>query len=163
MSRSTKPRKAYRRVWNGDGVKIRAEPWRCAAVFGPLENILAGIEDDGCVTTALNGAPIFFDHSDGTWYEIAPAIEGLIDTYALHCQRQGRELPLQPLRIFATKLATAMPLQESDLTDVRAAVTALRAETMQMTTGYARDLTKTIQVRVAMDTNRIPAIPQEQA
>ncbi|MNR57817.1 hypothetical protein D3C85_1786640 [compost metagenome] len=47
-----------------------------------------------------------------------------------------------------------MPLQESDITEVRASLAALRAESMQMTVAYARKLISTYQARVAEESKK---------
>ncbi|MGT2507885.1 hypothetical protein [Cupriavidus basilensis] len=152
MSRQKKPRrKAYRPCWNGGGAKLRAEPWKVEAVFGPLERILDAIDRDGCVTATKDGVPVFQDCNDGDWYEMAPAIEGVVAAYEIHAKRQARELPLQPLKRLVMMLRYAMPLQQSDVDAARASIATLRHESMEMRADYARDLVRTTQVRIELD------------
>lgn len=151
MSKSKKPRKAYRPSWNAGGVKLRTEPWKVEAVFRPLEMILAVIERDGTVTTTVAGVPIFQDTNDGCWYETAPAVEGIVCAYEIHSKRSGRAMPLEPLQRLVQKLRYAMPLQQTDVDAARAALAVLRRETMDMRSDYARDLVRTTQVRIELD------------
>lgn len=151
MARSKKPRKPYRPAWNGGGVKLRTEPWKVDAVFRPLETILDELGRDGTVTTTAAGVPIFRDRNDGCWYETAPAVEGVACAFEIHGMRQCRAVPVEALLLLARKLRYAMPIDEADVEAARRDLVALRAEAMQMTAAYARDLVRTTQVRIEFD------------
>lgn len=151
MARSKKPRKPYRPAWNGAGVKLRAEPWKVDAVFRPLESILDALDRDGTVTTTAAGVPIFRDGNDGCWYETAPAVEGVACAFEMHGKRQSRAVPVEPLLVLARKLRYAMPLEQADVAAARQALEALRAEAMQMTAAYARDLVQNTRIRIELD------------
>lgn len=151
MAGTKKPRKPYRQAWNAGGVKLRTEPWKVDAVFRPLEKIIDAIERDGTVTATTAGVPVFQDCNDGCWYETAPAIEGVVAAYEIHARRQRRALPLDPLRLLVRKIRYSMPLQQSDVDGARGALAALRAESMDMRSDYARDLVKITQIRIELD------------
>ncbi|USE79005.1 hypothetical protein NDR89_20425 [Cupriavidus gilardii] len=151
MPRSKSPRKKYRPSWNGGNVKLRCEGWKVDAVFRPLETILDGLERDGAVTATAAGVPIFRDANDGCWYETAPAVEGVACAFEMHAKRQGRAVPIEPLLVLARKLRYAMPLEQADVAAARQALEALRAEAMQMTAAYARDLVQNTRIRIELD------------
>lgn len=151
MAGNKKPRKPYRPTWNGGGVKLRTEPWKVEAVFRPLINILDALDNDGTVTCTAAGVPIFQDTNDGCWYEMAPAIEGVIAAYEVHGKRQHRDMPLAPLQLLCRKLAYSMPIEQKDVDAARAALVVLRVETNEMTAAYAADLVRITQIRVEMD------------
>lgn len=154
MAGNKKPRKQYRPRWNGGNVRLKAEPWKVAAVFGPLENILDELESEGTVSTMPDGTPIFQDTNDGCWYPMAPALNGVVDAYEIHQTRTGRAMPLATLRQLAHKLEIQMPLFKADTDAARAALEALKAETMQMNAGYAKDLVRTVQIRIEFEERR---------
>ncbi len=96
MAGNKKPRKKYQPRWNGGNVKLKTEPWKVAAVFGPLENILDELESDGTVSSMPDGTPIFQDTNDGCWYPMAPALMGVVDAYEIHEKRTGRSMVSGP-------------------------------------------------------------------
>ncbi|AHB08507.1 hypothetical protein U875_14155 [Pandoraea pnomenusa 3kgm] len=160
MSRQKKPRnKRYSPGRNGCGVRLRAELWKVAAVFGPLEQILDELEGEGTVSATLNGTPIFQDTNDGCWYEMVPALTGFIDAYEIHESRCGRAMPLEPLRLLARKLDVGMPLFDTDTVPARAALATLKAETMNMRADYARDLVQTVRIQVEQEQAREAGAP----
>lgn len=148
---SKKSRKPYRPQNRAGGVKLRAMPWRAAAIFGPLEAILSQIETSGTVTTDAQGMPIFKDQNDGDWYATVPALEGVIDAFAAHQVRSGRVMPLDILRRFAKKLEYASPIALAECAEVRRDLATLRAETLAMTQDYAASLVRTTQIRIELD------------
>ncbi|WAL81498.1 hypothetical protein OYT13_16800 [Pandoraea sp. XJJ-1] len=159
MAASKRPRKPYRPGRNGCGVLLRAEPWKVAAVFGPLEQILDELEGEGTVSAMPNGTPIFQDTNDGCWYEMVPALAGFVDAYEIHESRCGRAMPLEPLRLLARKLEVSMPLFDTDTVPARAALAVLKAETMNMRADYARDLVQTVRIQVEMEQVREAGAP----
>ena len=138
------------RPMNPHAAKLRTQPWRVAAVFGPLEAVIAQIEQSGTVTANIHGMPIFKDGNDGGWYATVPAIEGIIDAYQTHELRCGRPMPLDRLRRFARKLEYASPLTLADCATVKEDIAVLRRETMSMTIDYASSLVTTTQIRIEL-------------
>lgn len=147
---SKRAKKVYRPRPQGV-VKLSTQPWRVAAVFGPLEAILRQIEQDGTVTTDKQGMPIFKDSSDGHWYATVPAVEGIVDAYATHATRCGRAMPLDSLRRLTNKLEYASPLTLDDCAAVKRDLATLRRETMSMTVEYAASLVTTTQLKIELE------------
>ncbi|MEN7527003.1 hypothetical protein [Cupriavidus sp. DL-D2] len=129
---------------------LRTQPWRVAAVFGPLEAVIAQIEQTGTVTANAQGMPIFKDGNDGCWYATVPAIEGIVDAYHTHQVRCGRTMPLDRLRQFARKLEYSSPLTLADCEAVREDIAVLRRETMSMRIDYASSLVTTTQIKIEL-------------
>lgn len=150
MAGNKRAKKAYRPRPQGD-VKLSTQPWRVAAMFGPLEAVIRQIEESGTVTTDVQGMPIFKDANDGTWYATCPAIEGVIDAYATHEIRSGRAMPLDSLRRFAKKLEYSSPLTDEDCAAVKRDLITLRRETMAMTIAYASSLVTTTQLKIELE------------
>lgn len=144
MAGNRKPRKVI-------SPKLRTQPWRVAAVFQPIESILAQIEQAGEVTTDEKGMPIFKDSGDGNWYATAPALEGIIDAYATHAYRSSRPMPLDALRRFAKKLEYASPITLADCAEVKRDLAVLRKETLGMTAEYAASLVRTTQIKIELE------------
>lgn len=83
---------------------------RVSRVFGPLNDILDQLNDDGTVHVSPKGVPIFLDEDNGRWYAIAPAVFGLIDHLEMVERRYGWKLPLDSLRRFHKRMENHMPL-----------------------------------------------------
>lgn len=148
---SKKPRtKKYSPRKAGD-VKLKFQPWKIRFVFQPLVNILDQLEQDGTVNTSASGTPMFKDEKDGHWYCTVSALNGVIDAYEIHERRHDRDLGLEPLRILSNKLQYGMPVFESDTESVRACLSRMRQETMQMTADYAKQLIKDFQIKEALE------------
>ena len=151
MAGNKKPRKTHRKTWNAGGIKLKAQPIKMKAVFGPLESILDQLERDGTVDCANNGAPVFKDEVDSHWYCTVSALNGVIDAYEIHERRHGRTLNLAPLRILSNKLKYGMPVFEVDTAAARACLNRMRVETMQMTSDYAKQLINDFQIKEALE------------
>lgn len=121
-------------------IKLRVLPWRVAAVFNPIESILSQLETDGTITTSEDGMPMFKDEGDGTWYASADALEGLIEAFDIHRLRADRGYSLEPLRELAVKVRDLAPVYLEDIQAARQCLAVLRAESLEMTAGYAADL-----------------------
>lgn len=151
MAASKKPRKPHRKCWNAGGVLLKSEPWKVRAVFGPLEAILDQLEQHGTVDIAGNGAPIFKDQGEGEWYCTVTALHGVIEAYEIHERRHRRQLGLEPLRVLANKLKYGMPIFDSDTQACRAALQRMRAETLQMTSDYAKQLINDFRIKEELE------------
>lgn len=150
MAGQKKRNKKYRPRLAGDTIKLKMQPWKVAAVFGPLESILDQLEQHGTIDVA-GDRPVFRDHNDGHWYDTPAALVGVIGAYEIHEVRTGRPLQLEPLRRLANKLQYGMPVFSSDTEDCRACLVRMKAETIEMTAGYARDLIKDFQIKEALE------------
>jgi hypothetical protein len=152
MPGSKKPRhKAYRPKLVGENIKLKMQPWKVRAVFQPLEAILDQLEQQGTVDATPAGVAIFRDAVDGHWYESCEAITGVAEAYEIHEIKTGRQLNLVPLRQLANKLKYSMPIFSADTEACRACLSRMRAETIEMTAGYARDLIKDFQIKEQLE------------
>jgi len=94
-------------------------------VIGPLEAIIDQIARDGTVNADAKGVPIFQD-GDGTWYETAPALEGVIWHLEMHATRHKLALPIQPLRELYVCLDYVSPISASLLARLQKALPILQ-------------------------------------
>jgi hypothetical protein len=141
MAANKKPRhKPHQARWNGDGIKLKAQPWKVAAVFNPLEAILDQLEQQGTIDATPAVVAIFKDAIDGHWYESSVALMGVVDAYEIHERRTGRKIDLAALAQLANKLKYDMPIFSDDTQACRACLARMKAETVQMTAGYAKQL-----------------------
>jgi len=146
MTAQKKRNKAYRPKPPGEQL-LKTQPWKVAAVFNPLIAILDQLEQDGTIDTATDGQPIFKDHNDGHWYDTAVAVMGVVDAYAMHEARRGINLGLPALRQLANKLSYGMPIFDTDTYACRECLKRMKAETMNMTADYARELIVDFQIK----------------
>jgi hypothetical protein len=152
MAANKKPRhKPHLARWNGDGIKLRAQPWKVAAVFNPLEAILDQLEQHGTIDATPSGVAIFKDAIDGHWYESSVALMGVVDAYEIHERRTGRTIDLAALAQLANKLKYDMPIFSDDTRACRACLVRMKVETIQMTAGYAKQLIKDFQIKEEME------------
>lgn len=149
MGKNRRPHKPYRPKYAEANIKLKFQPWKVQAVFSPLESILEQLEKDGTIDVA-GARPVFQDHNDGCWYESSPAIRGVVEAYQIHERRTGRPLNLEPLSQLANKLEYGMPIFEADTKACWECLARMRAETVEMTAAYARDLIKDYQILEAM-------------
>lgn len=145
MSNKKRRNKAYRPKLV-ESIKLKAQPWKVAAVFNPIIAIIDQLEEQGTIDETTSGQAIFRNH-EGDWYDSAAAILGTVEAYEIHETRTGRPLGLDPLRPLANKLQYSMPIFDSDTKAVRGCLTRMKAETLEMTAGYARDLIKDFQIK----------------
>ena len=157
MGTSTKPRKAHRQAWNKGSVKLRSRPWTVNAVFNPLEAIIDQLENDGTIDIANNGTAVFKDAVDGEWYDSTVAIIGCVEAFEIHERRHNRDLQMAPLRQLANLLKYGMPITAASTAAARLCLTRMRAETVEMTADYARQLIKDFQIMEELQ--KIPAAP----
>ncbi|MDB6119312.1 MAG: hypothetical protein JWO08_3093 [Verrucomicrobiaceae bacterium] len=131
-------------------VKLKAQPWKVAAVFNPIVAIVDQLEQTETIDVVGADQAVFRD-LEGELYDSAAALEGVVEAYAMHEVRSGRCLGLDPLRQFANKLKYAMPIFPADTKAVRECLGRMKAETLEMTAGYARDLIQTYQIKEAIE------------
>jgi hypothetical protein len=135
----------------GENIKLKMQPWKVKAVFDPLYAIIDELEQDGTVNIeSTTGNAIFKDPIEGQWHDMYAALMGVLDAYEIHEKRVGRVLAMEPLRQLADKLKNGDELYEEDTVAVRACLARMRAETLEMTAGYARDLVKDMQLQEEM-------------
>ncbi|QEL64743.1 hypothetical protein OTERR_12670 [Oryzomicrobium terrae] len=122
-----------------DGVRLAVMPWKIDAVFAPLERVLSRIDIDGTVDTA-KGRPVFREDSRGGWYEVAEALQGIIDFHRIAAGRFGWGIDLAPLERLHRKLDLDSPLLENDLASARVCIDTLKRHATTLTLGQAKGL-----------------------
>lgn len=134
---------------------LRTKPWKTHAVFRPLEAILDELETEGTLTVVATGKhagkPVFMIPGEHDWHVAAPALRGLIETLEIHEKRSGRALPLEPLRVLATKFEVDMPIFSSDTKAARAAMAALIQESHSFDLEYADDLVPVTRTAIELE------------
>lgn len=149
MSTTKKRKKAYR-PRSADGIKLKMQPWKVSAVMDPLLSILDQLEKHGTIDVAGKDAPVFRDAVDGDWYHSPTAIMGVVEAYEIHERRTGVDLHLDGLRRLAKALQYDMPINGVMTAAARLSLSHIRAATLEMTAGYARDLVKDFQIMEAL-------------
>lgn len=94
-------------------------------VMFPLQQIVNQLDLHGTVDTDSKGVAQFMA-TDGRWYESAPAIEGVIWHFEMMCTRHGLVLPLDGLRELHIALKYIVPIQNSTMVKLRAALPVLQ-------------------------------------
>ena len=133
-----------------DGTRLAAMPWKIDATWAPLDRVLARIEIDGTVETA-KGRPVLYDDANGGWYEMAPAIDGLVDFHRIAAARHGWDLDLRPLEKLAAKLRLSSPLFEADLEAVLACADRCKRLAGRLTLAEAQDILQTVRISIALE------------
>jgi hypothetical protein len=151
MAGNKKQGKPYRPKWNAGGTLLRHEMWKIAAVFAPIEAILAELEHDGTVTTDQNGKPLFFDKTEGHCYEMGPSIRGLTDAFDLHSRRNNRPITTNGLAVLCLKLEMRREVEAADIAAAKRSVAAMRAESAHMTSAYASRLVSDTQLKFELE------------
>jgi hypothetical protein len=131
---------------------LAERPERIHAVWSPLEKMLAEMESTGEVD-AERGKPVFFEEEHRGWYEVAPALQGLIEVHALAAQRYGKEIDLEPLRKLSKKFDCGAPVFPEDLAKVRTCISNCKRMDGSLTVTQAVDLIQTIQIHNALNGN----------
>lgn len=117
-------------------------------VWSPVESLLESIERTGCAVMA--GRKVVMPCEEEGWYSAIPALRGLLDYHRLVGERIGIPADYAPLEKLANKLDAGSPLFEGDIASARAAVESCKRQAMSMTTDVARDVSRTISIRIAM-------------
>jgi len=152
MSAQKKRNKAYRPGrMAGDNIKLKMQPWKVKAIMDPLLAIIDQLEQNGTIDVASNGVAIFKDQIDGHWYDSAVAIAGVVEAFEIHERRFGVDLHLDGLRKLGKALQIDMPINEHQTAAARVSLQHIRAASLEMTAGYARDLIKDFQIKEGLE------------
>ena len=135
----------------GDTIKLKMQPWKVSAVMNPMIAIVDQLEQHGTIDVAGNGTAIFRDQGDGHWYDSAVAIAGVVEAYEIHERRHGVDLHLDGLRKLGKALEYSMPIDHHQTAAARVSLAHIRAATLEMTAGYARDLIKDFQIKEGLE------------
>lgn len=146
MAGAKKRSKPYRARWSPANAKLKTMPWRVSAVFNPMLAIIDQLEEHGTIDVAGSGQPVF-KYTDGDWYDSPAAIMGFVEAYEIHEVRSDRTINLEPLRQLANKLKYSMPIFPSDTAAARDSLARCKAETLEMTAGYADQLVTDFKIK----------------
>lgn len=144
------PRAPRPRTISRDDLRMATIPWNIDQVWRPLEQILDRMEMDGTVETA-QGRPVLYDAGTNGWYEIAPAIVGLVDFHRIAADRHGWDVDLQPLTKLAKKLEHGTPIFAADVAAVRALAANLKRHVGHLTLREAKDILTTVRIQIALE------------
>lgn len=141
-----------RKPANPGAVRLRAVPWKIAAVFAPIEAIIDQIEHDGTVDIeARTRQPVFRDMNDGDLYTIPEALDGVVDFYVVLAGRTGKTYPTEPIRQLAAKIRYSSPITLEEVQRVRDSIASLRSVAGELTQAEALELTKITEIRAAVE------------
>lgn len=135
---------------------LRTQPWKIYAVFEPIETILTRMERDGTIDAA-SGVPVFCEHGAGGWYEVGPALEGVLQFHEIATRRYA--LPCDPsgLQRIAKKLDVGAPIFEADIAAARASINSCKRQAMALRQSQATDIIDTVRISMALDRTRSAA------
>lgn len=122
---------------------LAERPEHLHETFRPLDRVLDQIEADGEIETA-RGYPVFQD--DRGWYEIAPAVEGIVDFHEIIQHRTGRPIDLGPLRTLASRLKNGVLLDLADIKRTRQCIAACKTHAASLTIAEASDILNSIRI-----------------
>jgi hypothetical protein len=142
-----KKRSAYRPRHTSP--KLRTQPWRINAALDPLRTLLDQIERTGCIDSTARGVPIFHDIGKH-YYELTPAILGVVEVFELATARHGWQLDQTPLRRLSTKLESMCPIDAADINAARACIESIHRHALTLTIAEAAELTRTVQISEAL-------------
>ena len=129
---------------------LRHQPWRIYAVFEPIETILTRMERDGTIDAA-SGVPVFCEHGAGGWYEVGPALEGVLQFHEIAASRYGMPCDLAGLQRVAKKLDVGAPIFEADIAAARASINSCKRQAMGLRQSQAIDIIDTVRISMALD------------
>lgn len=127
---------------------LAERPERLHEVWHPLEVVLDEMERTGDIDAA-QGRPVF--HAHDAWYELAPAIHGLIEFHQLATRRHQIGGDPHALTTLANKLDYGMLITEGDLAATRRTIAECKRHAARLTVAQAVDIVRTIQIRHSLD------------
>lgn len=119
-------------------------------VLRPLETIVDRLEIDGTVDVDGKGNPVL-RASDGEWYDAAGAIEGVMWHMEMHATRHGVTLPLDGLKELVIAFRFCVPVQNSTMQKLRAAMPVLRRAMSLAKPEDQIDLLRQTQIRAQLE------------
>lgn len=144
-------RKSCKRVRRTAGnIRMACCPWKITAVFYPLDRILHKIEAEGTVDVA-QGKAVFKDCMRGDWYEMAPAMEGIVEFHELANARHGLAADTSGISRLAKKLEYASPIFESDIEAAKKSIESCKREALKLTLDEAQDILNTVRIASELD------------
>lgn len=134
-----------RRIRTTGNLRLACCPWKITAVYYPLDRILHQIESDGTVDV-IQGKAVFNECMRGEWYEMAPAMEGIIEFHELANSRHGHKADTSGISRLAKKLEYASPIFESDIEAAKKSIDSCKREALKLTLDQAQDILDTVRI-----------------
>ena len=129
---------------------LKTQPWKVMSVFFPLDQVIQRIEKDGTVDS--KGKQIVFkEDMKGGWYDLPAALRGVIEFHQLATEKYGLPVDVLAMTQLANKLEYGVPLTETDLQKVKAAIASCKSQAMNLRVSQAADLVKTVQIRMEIE------------
>ena len=132
-------------IINTDHLRLALTPWKIAAVFAPIERVIAQIENNGTVDAA-RGVPVFRETHNGGWYEIVAALDGVIDYHRRAAEYKTLVVNLAPLERLRNKLKNDSPIFPDELSAAQSCIDQLKRFAGALTQGEANDLLHTARI-----------------
>ena len=148
-----------RRIRRPGDMRLACQPWKIEATYSPIERILFRLEADGTVDVS-QGKPVFHEDMRGGWYNMAAALNGIVDFHTLAEKRHGFAVDTEPLRKLANKLEYCAPIFENDIARARQSIESCKRQALRLTVDEADDLLTTC--RIGFELEKLsPAAPAQ--
>jgi hypothetical protein len=139
----------YQRKPRTDPLLI-TQPWKLLSVFAPVEEVLDRIERDGTIDAA-GGVPVFCESSTSSWYEMVPALQGVIEFHVVARDRYRYAVDLAGLDRLRNKLDLGAPLFESDLQAARQSIVSCKQQASRLRVSQAVSIVDTVRISMALE------------
>lgn len=96
------------------------------------------------------GRPVLYDAGTNGWYEIAPAIQGVVDFHRIAADRHGWQIDLAPLGKLAKKLEHGSPIFPADVAAVRDCAAQCKRLVGELTLREAQDILRTVRIQIEL-------------
>ena len=150
MARSSKPRKPYQARHPISNLRVRTQPWRLDAMFGPLEEMLLHIAREGTLEETEAGALLYVSPSSGKPYEVPEAIDGYADIFTLVRSRDPACPDVAPLHKVVAQLR-AGAVTEAAIEAALSSLAAVRAYASGQPVHVIADAARSVALRLLLD------------
>lgn len=130
---------------------LKTMPWKLTATFDPLERVLHQIRSTGTVQIDDSRQVVYREDAREGYYDVVPAIQGIIEFFEIAATRHGISVDVQPFRKLAHDLDTGADLYEDDLDLVSDCINACKKAALGLRLSQADDIVKTIQISMEME------------
>jgi hypothetical protein len=108
------------------------------------------VEADGTVDAA-GGVPVFCESSNGGWYELGAALQGVIEFHVIARDRYGYAVDLAGLDRLRNKLDLGAPLFDDDLIAAKRAIVSCKQQAGRLRVSQAVDIVDTVRISMALE------------
>lgn len=129
---------------------LRTQPWKVLSVFMPIEQVLARMESSGTIDAA-GGVPIFQEDGKGGWYEIVPALQGVIEFHQVALSRYGLPVDIAGLERLCNKLDLGAPIFQNDVDSAHRSIDSCKRQAMHLRVSQASSIVETVRISMELD------------